>query len=272
MLLFFVTFALRWIFCVLSEQFFILWFGCFVVLFGNFSMCICVFLTLPFILFEKISLIVWNGVTCIQHICHNIEPVTTILGGLDLYIDVGSTINLWASQINKWCSHTKMLFSFYFSFSFFLVHSTCIVRHLPEPPSAILWSHKNQVCKKLPWIHEDIRKAHAFSFYHKHNYNAYKISEWETVTMTSHAKIHTFHVLKLPKRHNLFQALMNGRMNMNQRCCDFLWLYIYSGFRALNFRLFLFLPSGFFFILFHFILCFSLSLSYIRPSMRAFCT
>lgn len=46
------------------------------------------------------------------------EPVTTILGGPDLYIDIGSTINL-----------------------------TCIVRHLPEPPSAILWSHKNQVCK-----------------------------------------------------------------------------------------------------------------------------
>ncbi|XP_055313257.1 roundabout homolog 1-like isoform X2 [Sitodiplosis mosellana] len=44
-----------------------------------------------------------------------VEPVTTILGGQDLYIDILSTINL-----------------------------TCIVRHLPEPPSAILWSHKNQ--------------------------------------------------------------------------------------------------------------------------------
>lgn len=56
------------------------------------------------------------------------------------------------------------------------------------------------------------------------------------------------------------QALMNGRMNMNQGCCDFLWLYIYSGFRALNVRLFLFLflPSGFFsyyFILFYVFLC-----------------
>lgn len=45
-----------------------------------------------------------------------IEPITTILGGPDLYIDIGSTINL-----------------------------TCIVRHLPEPPSTISWGHKNQV-------------------------------------------------------------------------------------------------------------------------------
>ncbi|XP_031640921.1 hemicentin-1-like [Contarinia nasturtii] len=44
-----------------------------------------------------------------------VEPVTSILGAPDLFVSIGSTINL-----------------------------TCIVRHLPEPPSAILWSHKNQ--------------------------------------------------------------------------------------------------------------------------------
>lgn len=44
------------------------------------------------------------------------EPVTTIQGGPDLYIDLGSTINL-----------------------------TCIVRHLPEPPMTISWAHNNQV-------------------------------------------------------------------------------------------------------------------------------
>lgn len=61
----------------------------------------------------------------------NTEPVTTILGGPDLYIDIGSTINL-----------------------------TCIVRHLPEPPSAILWAHKNQVCSFIHFLNcpQDIPK------------------------------------------------------------------------------------------------------------------
>lgn len=44
------------------------------------------------------------------------EPITTIVGGPDLYIDTGSTVNL-----------------------------TCIVRHLPEPPPAIYWTHNNEV-------------------------------------------------------------------------------------------------------------------------------
>lgn len=45
-----------------------------------------------------------------------IEPITTIVGGPELFIGIGSTINL-----------------------------TCVVRHLPEPPSTISWGHKNQV-------------------------------------------------------------------------------------------------------------------------------
>lgn len=44
-----------------------------------------------------------------------VEPITTIVGGPDLYIDTGSTVNL-----------------------------TCIVRHLPEPPPLILWTHNSE--------------------------------------------------------------------------------------------------------------------------------
>ncbi|CAG7826925.1 unnamed protein product [Allacma fusca] len=43
------------------------------------------------------------------------EPNTTIMGGTDMHINRGSTINL-----------------------------TCIVEHSPEPPSNILWTHNNQ--------------------------------------------------------------------------------------------------------------------------------
>ncbi|KYN01338.1 hypothetical protein ALC62_07957, partial [Cyphomyrmex costatus] len=43
------------------------------------------------------------------------EPVTEIAGGPDLYINKDSTINL-----------------------------TCYVRHAPEPPSTIIWSHNHQ--------------------------------------------------------------------------------------------------------------------------------
>jgi hypothetical protein len=50
------------------------------------------------------------------HLNSPTEPVTTILGGPDMYIDVGSTINL-----------------------------TCIVKHLPEPPPGIYWTHNGIV-------------------------------------------------------------------------------------------------------------------------------
>lgn len=48
------------------------------------------------------------------------EPITTIIGGPDMYIDTGSTINL-----------------------------TCIVKHLPEPPPGIYWTHNGEVGMKL---------------------------------------------------------------------------------------------------------------------------
>lgn len=44
------------------------------------------------------------------------EPETEILGGSDLFIYAGSTINL-----------------------------TCIVRHTPEPPNTINWTHRGKV-------------------------------------------------------------------------------------------------------------------------------
>ncbi|XP_049280274.1 zwei Ig domain protein zig-8-like [Anopheles funestus] len=44
-----------------------------------------------------------------------VEPVTSIVGGPDLYIDTGSTVNL-----------------------------TCIVQYLPEPPPLIQWKHNEE--------------------------------------------------------------------------------------------------------------------------------
>lgn len=44
------------------------------------------------------------------------EPITEIMGGPDLFINKGSTINL-----------------------------TCLVKYAPEPPPAMVWSHNQQV-------------------------------------------------------------------------------------------------------------------------------
>lgn len=44
------------------------------------------------------------------------EPITSIPGGPELYIDMGSTVNL-----------------------------TCIVKHLPDPPLTVHWTHNNEV-------------------------------------------------------------------------------------------------------------------------------
>lgn len=63
-------------------------------------------------------IIVNNSRAIVNVIVHALftEPITTIHGAPDLYIDTGSTVNL-----------------------------TCIVRHLPEPPAAIQWTHNNEV-------------------------------------------------------------------------------------------------------------------------------
>lgn len=47
----------------------------------------------------------------------HLEPITEILGGPELYINKGSTINL-----------------------------TCVVKYTPEPPPVMLWSHNREVC------------------------------------------------------------------------------------------------------------------------------
>ncbi|XP_044314739.1 protein CEPU-1 isoform X2 [Drosophila rhopaloa] len=44
-----------------------------------------------------------------------VEPITSIPGGPEIYIDLGSTVNL-----------------------------TCVIKHLPDPPIAVHWTHKNQ--------------------------------------------------------------------------------------------------------------------------------
>ena len=61
-----------------------------------------------------ISLIVL--LTCMLFVVCVTEPVTAIIGEPDMYIYKGSTINL-----------------------------TCVVKHSPEPPPAIYWTHNSQV-------------------------------------------------------------------------------------------------------------------------------
>lgn len=72
------------------------------------------------------------------------EPITTIVGGPDLYIDTGSTVNL-----------------------------TCIVKFLPEPPPIVHWTHNNEVnllihFKPFKYINYDgffKKQFHAFGKY-----------------------------------------------------------------------------------------------------------
>ncbi|XP_041566740.1 protein CEPU-1 isoform X4 [Drosophila elegans] len=44
-----------------------------------------------------------------------VEPITSIPGGPEIYIDLGSTVNL-----------------------------TCVIKHLPDPPTSVHWTHNNQ--------------------------------------------------------------------------------------------------------------------------------
>lgn len=48
------------------------------------------------------------------------EPVTILLGGPEMYINKGSTMNL-----------------------------TCIIKHSPEPPPSIVWTHNTEVCSLI---------------------------------------------------------------------------------------------------------------------------
>lgn len=52
------------------------------------------------------------------------EPLTTIIGGPEIFINTGSTINL-----------------------------TCIVKNSPESPFAMYWTHNNEVSRFRKPIH-----------------------------------------------------------------------------------------------------------------------
>lgn len=104
-------------------------------------------------------------------------------------------------------------------------------------------------------------------FIHKHNYNAYTISEWETVTMTSHAKIHISRAEIAKKAQLVSSPVMNGRMNIWIRAAAIFCGYTFTlRFRARSIFVVAFVLAngvcgGFlllllFFILFYFILCF----------------
>lgn len=71
-----------------------------------------------------IELLLNHAEKCIQTTLNCIhlitEPISTIVGGPDMYINTGSTVNL-----------------------------TCIVQHSPEPPPSICWTHNNQVSSFL---------------------------------------------------------------------------------------------------------------------------
>lgn len=61
-----------------------------------------------------------------NHYSHNPSiivsaPVTTLLGGPEMYINKGSTMNL-----------------------------TCIIKHSPEPPPAVHWTHNSEVRRHYP--------------------------------------------------------------------------------------------------------------------------
>ncbi|KAF0772009.1 zwei Ig domain protein zig-8 [Aphis craccivora] len=49
------------------------------------------------------------------YILYFTEPITTIIGGPDMFINKGSTMNL-----------------------------TCIIKHSPEPPPLIYWTHDSK--------------------------------------------------------------------------------------------------------------------------------
>ena len=57
-----------------------------------------------------------KSVSCSISYCF-LVPIATILGSPEIYLDVGSTINL-----------------------------TCIIKHTPMPPADVQWRHNNKVC------------------------------------------------------------------------------------------------------------------------------
>lgn len=57
-----------------------------------------------------------------------VEPLTFIFGGPELFIDLGSTVNL-----------------------------TCVIKHLPDPPLTVHWMHNNEVSDVNAFISNNSR-------------------------------------------------------------------------------------------------------------------
>lgn len=67
--------------------------------------------------FQKIILIIIHRYILIYvFFFYFVEPITSIVGEPEMFIDKDSTMNL-----------------------------TCVVRHSPEPPTAIYWTHDDEV-------------------------------------------------------------------------------------------------------------------------------
>lgn len=62
------------------------------------------------------------------------EPITTIIGGPDMFINKGSTMNL-----------------------------TCIIKHSPEPPPLIYWTHDS----KVSFFFETLDKNDFYESFHR---------------------------------------------------------------------------------------------------------
>nr|CAH7735327.1 unnamed protein product [Callosobruchus chinensis] len=69
---------------------------------------------------KKVKPKLGDGKSQEEIVINQTEPVTTLLGGPEMYINKGSTMNL-----------------------------TCIVKHSPEPPPSIYWTHNGQDAKLL---------------------------------------------------------------------------------------------------------------------------
>lgn len=77
------------------------------------------------------------------------EPETEIMGGPDLFIYAGSTINL-----------------------------TCIVRHTPEPPNSINWTHRGKVSEsksRSTWLHNSNKELYLEESFHELFYTSTRI-------------------------------------------------------------------------------------------------
>lgn len=66
--------------------------------------------------FQKIILIIIHTFSFMCFFFYFVEPITSIVGEPEMFIDKDSTMNL-----------------------------TCVVRHSPEPPTAIYWTHDDEV-------------------------------------------------------------------------------------------------------------------------------